>query len=128
MATELTLAATVLTRLIPSADRDAIVGDLMEEICWRGLRGRHVTWWMALQCVTIALGLAADHVRGAVTLGVAREVAGGVAVEGVHALRSGWTAPRALVTRVALFAVSVAVLAMSVEVLVAALLSAAGLR
>jgi hypothetical protein len=115
----------VATRLIPSADRDAIVGDLFEEAAWRGLGGAARSWWIVRQCVTIALGLTIERGRAACSLSLVREVVSGVAVDSERVLHAS---ARALFARIALFATGVLLLALSGEVLVRALLTAANLR
>ena len=116
---------TLITRLIPAADRDAIVGDLLEEAAWRDMHGTRLSWWIAGQCATIAAGLTVERARAACSLALAREVASGVAVGGGRLLRG--TPPRAFATRALLFVAGVAALALSAEVLVGALLRSAGL-
>ena len=112
------------TRLIPATDREAIVGDLLEEATWRDMRGARRAWWLAGQCAGIAIGLTAERARAACSLSLVRELASGVAVEGERMLR---TPARTVLTRVVLFAGGVAVLACAGEILVSALLRSAGL-
>jgi hypothetical protein len=118
-------AAGLLTWLIPGADRDAIVGDLLEEASWRRLSGVRLTMWMALHCASIAAGLAGERARAATSLETAREVAAGVLVESGRMLRgtAAGTAARSAV----IFAAGVLALALSAELLVGALLAAANL-
>ena len=116
----------LVTRLIPAHDRDAIVGDLLEEAAWRDMRGARLAWWMAWQCAGIAIGLTVERTRAACSLSMVREVASGVACESERLLRG--TGPRTVVTRAAIFAGGVILLALSGEVLIRALLTAANLR
>ena len=44
-------------RLLPAHDREAIVGDLIEDAAYRGLEGARLRWWLLGQCATIAAGL-----------------------------------------------------------------------
>lgn len=118
--------ARVLTRLIPAADRQAIVGDLLEDADWRGLRGGRLTLSLCASCGAIAAGLAVDGARAALTPPSAGELAAGLAVDGGRMLR-GLTA-RAFVTRAAMFGAGVTLLAWGAEILIASLMAAAGLR
>ena len=97
--------ARALSRFIPAADRQAIVGDLLEDAGWRGLRGGRLTLSLCASCGAIAAGLA---------------------VESGHMLR-GLTA-RAFVARAVMFGAGVTLLAYGVELLVAVLMAAGGLR
>jgi len=110
-------------RLIPSSERDAILGDLFEEADFRGLSGARSRAWMTGECLKIGAGLSIDRVRGWVVLPPVREVVAGFAVDGRGVLRGH---PVAAVGRAVLFCASIATLALGVEVLVATLLSAAG--
>jgi hypothetical protein len=111
-------------RLIPAADRDAIVGDLLEECRWRGIKGTRLSWWIARECVAIAAGLTVERARAACSPSLVREVVSGIAASSEHVLR---TPVRRLLTRAALFTGGVILLACSVEILVGALLRSAGL-
>jgi hypothetical protein len=116
--------AGTLARLIPAGDREAILGDLLEESAFRGLAGPRRTWWLLGECGAIAAGLAAQRARGWFVLPPLGDVVAGVAADGSRALRvlSGEA-----VARGALFCGAVAILALAVELLVATLLSAGGL-
>ncbi len=114
----------LVTRLIPATDRDAIVGDLLEEAAWQDMRGARLAWWMAGQCAGIAIGLTAERARAACSVEIMREVASGVAIDSERVLH---VMPRTLLMRAMVFAAGVAVLAYGCEVLVGALLRSAGL-
>jgi hypothetical protein len=116
----------LVVRLLPATDRDAIVGDLLEEGWWRGLRGVRLTWWVALHGAGIAAGLTAERAHAAMSLTMVREVASGVAVEGERMLRG--TALRTLATRAILFAAGVLLLTLSAQLLVGALLTASNVH
>lgn len=118
-------AALILSRLIPRADRDAIVGDLLEEAEFRDLTGARRSAWLAAECGTIALGLSVDRVRGWLVVPPVAELAAGLAVDGRSAMRGGH--PLSAVVRATLFLGSVATLVFGAGVLVGSLLSAAGL-
>ena len=118
--------ARMLSRLIPAADRQAIVGDLLEDAGWRGLHGRRLTLSICASCSAIAAGLAVDGARTALTPPPAAELAAGLALDGGRVLR-GLTA-RAFVRQAIVFTAGVALLALGVEILIASLMSAAGLR
>ncbi len=115
---------SLVTRLIPFDDREAIVGDLLEEAAWRHMHGRRMSWWLAGQCATIAVGLSVDRARAACSVELMREVASGIAIDSEHMLH---VMPRTLATRAGVFAAGVAVLAYGCEILVGALLRSAGL-
>jgi len=117
-------AAQVIARWIPAGDRDAVVGDLLEDAHDRGLSGARRAWWLSSECAAIALGLSAHRARCWFVLPPARELAAGLLVDGRVALRGG-VAGRLL--GALLFCGSVATLALGVDVLVRTLLVAAGL-
>ncbi len=108
----------------PIADRDAIVGDLVEDADGRHLRGFRRAAWLTRECGTIALGLSLERTRGWFVMPTMRELAAGLAIDGRCALRGGH--PAAALVRAAVFCGSVAALMVGVEVLVGSLLSAAG--
>jgi hypothetical protein len=122
--TELSLSVRLLARLLPGADRESILGDLVEDADVRDLRGAGRVWWLTAECGTIAAGLSIQRVRAWFVLPPMREVAAGLAVDRRGALRGDTlgTVVRALV-----FCGSVATLALGVELLVRTLFSAAGL-
>jgi len=126
MMTMLPPVARVMSRLIPSADRQAIVGDLLEDADWRGLHGGRLTLSLCASFGTIAAGLAVDGARTALTPPPAAELAAGLAVEGGHMFR-GLTA-RAFVKRAVAFGAGVTLLALGAEILIGSLMAAAGLR
>ena len=114
---------SVLFRLLPAADRESIVGDLLEDAESRGLQGGRLTWWLSIECLAIATGLCVHRGRAWLTLPPVREVVSGIAIDGRGVLRH-----RAAGTLLALvFVASVATLAFAVEVLVRTLMTAAGL-
>jgi hypothetical protein len=128
MSATLPPLAGYLSRLIPADDRDAVIGDLLEDASWRDLRGGQLTLWLCGSCGTIAAGLAADRLRSRLSFAPARELVAGITADGGRALRHFGDTPGDIVRRVALFAGTVALLAASVEILVAALMTAAGLQ
>jgi hypothetical protein len=117
------MTAPFCARLIPAGDREAILGDLFEEADYRTLSGARRRAWLASECVSIALGLSVERLRGAVTIPPAREIFSGLVLDGRSVLRHGTagTLVRALV-----FVGSLATLVLGVELLVASLMSAAG--
>jgi hypothetical protein len=118
--------ARVLSGLIPAEDRQAIVGDLLEEAEWRGLSGGRLTLSLCASCGAIAAGLAIDGARAALTPPPAGELAAGLAVDGGHLLRG--LSARAFVGRALVFGAGVTLLAWGAEMLIATLMVAAGLR
>jgi hypothetical protein len=122
----LPFAARMLSRLIPASDRQAIVGDLLEDAEWRGLHGGRLTLSVCAACGAIAAGLAVDSARASLTPPAVNELTAGLVVEGGRTLR-GLTA-RTFVTRGFIFTAGVTLLAYGVEVLVAVLMRAADLR
>ena len=112
-----------LARLIPAADRDAVVGDLLEEAAYRDLRGARRAAWLAGECASIAAGLSSERVRGWFVLFPMREVVSGLAIDGRGLLRDG---AAATLLRALVFVGSVATLVLGVEILVATLMSASG--
>lgn len=128
MEYDLSRGAAMFSRLIPVTERDAIVGDLLEDASDRSLSGVRREVWLCAELGTIAAGLSLDRVREAVTLAPVRELAAGLALDGTHAFRGVLDAPWTALGRVALFCASVATLAAAAEVLIAALFTASGLR
>ena len=114
----------IVARLIPASDRQAIVGDLLEEAAYRNLTGAGLRWWLLGECATIAAGLSVTRVRGWLVLPPVREVVSGFAVDGREVLRGAH--PFAAVFRALIFCGSIATIALGVELLVAALMSASG--
>jgi hypothetical protein len=115
--------ARVLAHAIPAADRESILGDLLEDADFRNLCGARRSTWLAGECAAIAAGLSLQRLRGWFVLPPVREVAAGLAIDGRGALRH---APGALL-RALIFVGSVATLVLGVELLVASLMSAAGI-
>jgi hypothetical protein len=113
----------LFARFLPAADREAILGDLLEEADFRSLRGRVRALWLAGECATIAAGLSVERVRAWFVMPPVREVVSGLAIDGRGVLRGG-TAPALL--RALLFVASVTTLVLGVELLVGTLMSAAG--
>jgi hypothetical protein len=56
-------AARWLSRLIPAGDREAIVGDLLEDAEFRGIAGARRDLWLLGECGTIAAGLSVARAR-----------------------------------------------------------------
>jgi hypothetical protein len=115
--------AAVLSRLIPPGERDAIVGDLLEDAEFRGLGGARRSAWLAGECGAIAAGLSVERLRGWFVLPPVREVVSGLAIDGRTMLRGG---AGDVVVRALAFVVSISALMLGVELLVATLMSAAG--
>jgi hypothetical protein len=113
----------LLFRLIPAADREAIIGDLLEEAAFRNLRGAAKTSWLMHQCAAIALGLSIQRVRGWFVVAPIREIASGIA------MGTWWTVRGdrgGIVVRGLAFCGWIATLALGVELLVRTLLQASG--
>ena len=125
MTTSLPRGARLLSRLIPAGDREAILGDLIEDADCRDLSGARRDVWFAGECAAIAVGLSLDRARSWVVVPPARELAAGLALDGSRAFRGGHAAGAIL--RALIFCGSVATLALGVALLVSALLSAGGL-
>jgi hypothetical protein len=121
---ELPRTARALSRLIPVGDREAILGDLVEDAAFRDLAGARRSLWLASECAAIAGGLSIQRARGWLVVPPLREVVSGFAVDGRGVFRGIGAAANVL--RVLIFCGSVATLVLGVEVLVGSLLSAAG--
>jgi hypothetical protein len=121
--TELSSTVRLLSRLLPRRDREAIVGDLLEEAAYRDVSGARRQLWLATECGAIAAGLTMTRVRDWFVVPPVRELAAGLALDGSRALRGGHTGA---LLRVLLFCGSVGTLVLGVELLVASLMSAAG--
>src|SRR3982751_4727468 len=91
--------ALTLSRLIPAPDRDAIVGDLLEDADYRDLSGPRLTLWLCAECGMIAAGFTVHRMRRAVALPSVRHLAAGLALDGTHALRSVRNAPWSALAR-----------------------------
>ena len=121
--TELSGTLRVLARLLPARDREAIVGDLLEDADGRQVSGARRELWLASECGAIAAGLTVTRLRDWLVLPPVRELAAGVALDGSRAWRGGHTGT---VMRVLIFCGSVATIVLGVELLVGSLMSAAG--
>jgi hypothetical protein len=124
-AMELTGVARVVARLLPAAEREAIVGDLLEDAAYRGIDGVRLHWWLLGECGTIAAGLSVARARAWFVLPPVREVVSGLALDGRGLLRG--THPFAALFRALIFCGSLATMMLGVEVLVRTLMSASGL-
>jgi len=113
----------LLARLIPCGEREGIVGDLIEDAVFRGLRGPRRAAWLAGECAAIAAGLSIERLRGWFIVPPMREVVSGFAIDARGVLHGG--AVSALL-RAVVFVGCVATLVLGVEVLVGSLMSAAG--
>ena len=120
---ELSGTLRLLARLLPAREREAIVGDLLEDAAFRNIVGPRRTWWLATECGAIAAGLTVTRVRGWLVVPPVRELAAGLALDGSRAFRGGH--PGALL-RFLIFCGSVATLVLGVELLVGSLMSASG--
>jgi hypothetical protein len=117
---ELPRAARVFCRLIPPLERDAIIGDLLEDAASRDLSGHQLSIWLSAQCAGVGVGVGADRLR-AWCLPPVRETASAIALEGMRSFRGG--AIDAIVSLLFIFAAAAA-LAVGVELLIATLLAA----
>ena len=124
MTGDLSSTLRLLSRLLPRADRDAIVGDLLEEAGYRHVSGARRELWLVSECGAIAAGLTVTRVRGWLVVPPVRELAAGLALDGSRAFRGG---PSGALLRALIFCGSVATIVLGVELLVGSLLSAAGL-
>ena len=122
---ELPRGARFVARLIPVADRQAIVGDLLEHAAGLDLSDSRRTLFLAGECGAIAAGLSLDRVRGWFVIPPVRELAAGLAMDGSRAFRGGHAAGS--IFRALLFCASIATIALGVELLVSSFLSASGL-
>ena len=121
---ELPRLVRLLSRVIPSGDRESIVGDLLEDAAFRNLGGPRRDLWLVGECGAIAAGLSITRARAWLVLPPVRELAAGLALDGTRAFRGGH--PVASVVRAVVFCGSVATLVLGVELLVSSLLSAGG--
>jgi len=122
---ELPRGVRFVARLIPVADRQAIVGDLLEHAACLDLSGARRAVFLASECGAIAAGLSLDRVRAWFVVPPVRELAAGVVMDGSRAFRGGHTA--GTLFRAVLFCASILTIALGVELLVSSLLSASGL-
>jgi hypothetical protein len=123
MKADLPFGVRLAARLIPPAERESVLGDLIEDAACRDLQGARRTVWLAGECGTIAAGLSIERVRGWIVMPPVREVVAGFAMDGRGVLRHG---SAGAVLRALIFVGSVATLVLGVEVLVGSLMSAAG--
>jgi hypothetical protein len=112
-----------LSRLIAAAERESVVGDLVEEASFRGLGGARRTAWLATECAAIAAGLSMERVRTLIVVPPVREVVSGLAIDARGVLHGG---AAATLLRACVFVASIATLVLGVELLVGSLMSAAG--
>lgn len=117
-------AARLLAGFIPARDREAILGDLIEEAGCRGFAGPRRALWLTGECAAIAGGLTIQRARVWLVVPPVRELATGLALDGRGIFRSA--GPGATILHAVLVCGSVATLALGVEVLVGALLAASG--
>ena len=117
-------AVRLLAHLIPAADRDSILGDLLEDMRHRSPRGQGRAWWLTAECAAIGAGLSIERVHGWLDLPPVREVATGLALDSRCVWRGDVTG---FVVRCVLFCASVAALALGVELVIRTLMTAAGL-
>ena len=110
-----------IVRLIPAADREAIVGDLLEDAASRDLSGVRLQLWLLGECGAIAAGLSVDRVRASFAVPPVRDVVAGFAIDGRGMLRHGSPAS---ILRALAFVGSVATLMLGVEFLVSTLFRA----
>jgi len=120
---EVPRSVRLLGRLLPACEREAVLGDLVEDAAFRGLRGAHRAAWLASECAAVAAGLSVERMRAAIAVPPVREVVAGLAIDGRGLLRHGSTGA---VLRALVFVGSVATLVLGVEILVGSLMSAAG--
>ena len=125
MTSELPPLVRMLSRLLPPADREAILGDLLEDAEHRRITGARRGLFLASECGVIAAGLSVTRVRGWLVVPPARELAAGLALDRSRVFRGDH--PAAAVVRALIFCGSVATMAFGVELLIAALMSAAGI-
>src|SRR5438093_1351272 len=76
-------------RLIPAADRQTILGDLLEDTASRDLQGARRAAWLTGECGAIAAGLSFERVRGWCVVPPVGEVVSGLAIDGRGVLRGG---------------------------------------
>jgi hypothetical protein len=124
MTADLPRGVRLVARLIPAGDRQAIVGDLLEDAADLGLSGARKHLWLAAECAAIAAGLSIDRTRGWVVVPPVRELAAGLALDGSRAFRGSHVA--GAVCRALILCGSIATLVLGVELLVGTLLAASG--
>ena len=114
-----------MARLLPAADRESIVGELIEDAAMRDIAGARLHLWLLAQCGLIAAGLSVTRVRAWLVLPPVRELVAGLAVDHRGVLRGAHPSVPTLVQAL-LFCASIATLALGVGVLVGSLLAASG--
>lgn len=124
MMADLPRGVRMLSRLIPAADREAILGDLLEEALFHNIDGTRRQVWLLGECGAIAAGLSVARARAWLVLPPVHEVVAGLAVDHRGALRG--VQPWGAMVRAVIFCGSVATLAAGVELLVSTLLAASG--
>lgn len=124
MTADLPIAVRVCARLLPSSDREAILGDLLEDAEFRDLNGARRQVFLASECGAIAAGLSVTRARAWLFVPPVRELVAGLALDRSRAFRGAHRSSAVL--RAVLFCGSIATLALGVELLVATLMSAAG--
>jgi hypothetical protein len=112
----------LLVRLLPAADRETIVGDLLEDAYDRDLSGTRLQVWLIGECGLITARLSLTRLRGWLVLPPVRELVSGLAVDGRGAWRGAH--PVASVSRALLFCGTVVTMMLGVEILVSTLLAA----
>ncbi len=123
---DLPRGVSVVSRLLPSVERDAILGDLLEESGQRNLTGAHLHLWLALECGTVAAGLSVERLREACLI-PALELAAALSRDGAHTFHDPRNGALPALVTVAIVSVSTALMVLSVGILVATLFSASGL-
>ncbi|HEX7018362.1 MAG TPA: hypothetical protein VF159_00015 [Gemmatimonadaceae bacterium] len=116
--------ARAIARLIPVEDRQAILGDLVEEADHRDLLGPARAAWLSAECLAIAAGLSVEAARGWFVMPPMREVAAGLAIGGRGTLHDG---AAGTLIQVLVYVGSVATLVLGATLLVGSLMAAAGL-
>jgi len=123
MNAELPRGVRVLARLMPVAERESVLGDLLEDAAFHDLRGARRTAWLTGECAAIVAGLSLERMRASIVMPPVREVVAGLAVDARGALHDG---AAGTLLRAFVFFASVATLVLGVELLVGSLMSAAG--
>ena len=123
MSDEVSGALRVLVRLLPAREREAIVGDLLEEAAYRHVAGARRELWLASECGAIAAGLTVTRVRDWFVVPPVRELAAGLALDGSRIFRGDHSGA---LLRMLIFCGSVATLVLGVELLVGSLMAAGG--
>jgi hypothetical protein len=125
MSDALPRGVRALARLLPAADRESIVGDLIEDAAARHIAGARLQLWLLAECGSIAAGLSVTQIRAWLVLPPVRELVAGLAVDQRGVLRGAHPSVSALLQAI-LFCASIATIALGVGVLVGSLLAASG--